>query len=167
MQNLIQYVAYKTTAGIREAYEFVGTCCNRFYLYCIYLFVQERLSNLNAGLRTWEDHLVRIQGLREELRGEIADMQREIREVGMDIQEEEGEEEGSTLQEKLVKCQVRKLEGSVARIVKKSILDCQTGLPGKAHTHWARQGCQVMPKKESIFFAIKNVTFEVFITSKF
>lgn len=80
-------------------------------LYQIDCIFQERISSLKAGLKTWEDHLVRIQGLRDEFKSEVEGIEKELAEVGQSLDQEEEEEDvkGSTLQDKLLQCQVSQI----------------------------------------------------------
>ncbi len=90
---------------------------------------QERISNLKAGLRTWEDHLNRVRGLQEELQREVEEIGQELVEAAKVLDEDEHHEQmeteerddddelepekekttasrGSTMQERLLECQV-------------------------------------------------------------
>ncbi len=69
--------------------------------------LQERISSLKAGLRTWEDHLVRVQGLREEFQRELLEMEQDLEDIGTSMEDKTVEEAPSrTLQEQLLECQV-------------------------------------------------------------
>ncbi len=71
-------------------------------------FVQERISSLKAGLRTWQDHLERIQGLHDRFQTDLREAMTEldsIQEV-IDREDQETEEDRGSPQERLQKCQV-------------------------------------------------------------
>ncbi len=68
---------------------------------------------MKAGLRTWEDHLVRIQGLHADFASEMEAAEAELKAVGEALEEDDKDDDiteapGSTLQEKLLHWQVGK-----------------------------------------------------------
>jgi chromosome segregation ATPase len=71
--------------------------------------VQERISSLNAGLKTWKDHLERIGKLEDARLCETEDAEAEVNEVAAAVTECEMEKKThDELKAQLEKCQVGK-----------------------------------------------------------